>query len=398
MFSICYEISLTTEINKTIELKIINDTIIENEGYQILEQGLEDTEYLDFQFWSTQKKGFIPFYIDDYSSIVKLKNNITLYGSWQSKKGEITIEFESNGGLERYNIDYDRTIDFIPQTPSMEPKKDGYVFDGWYKDKSLLNKYIFETTREYENFTLYAKWKQVDFFATYVTNSEVNLEKQIIQNGLIQEPQEIIIKGAYIEGWYKDKKYKEKWNFKTDISNSDTTLYSKWISVASTSDSSKWVVDSIKDSFSDNTDSNYIKYEDTIKGTYTSNDISYSPISLTIESYQPYWNSTYIGFIFNAKDRVENEINLINLFKDYCDCKIEIKSDDKIYKSYSVLDTTSLKIELYDNLNFNIFEPIYLEKPIKMVITLFDSNQKAVAKIEIPEFDTTGYANTFKEL
>ena len=42
---------------------------------------------------------------------------------------------------------------------NLKPKRDGYFFDGWYKDASLLNRFDFDMTHtEEENLVLYPKW------------------------------------------------------------------------------------------------------------------------------------------------------------------------------------------------------------------------------------------------
>ncbi len=59
-----------------------------------------------------------------------------------------------------YYVDYyetDSTIKFIPPTP----QKDGYSFDGWYKDNSFTNKWNFETDSiqdDKKETKLYSHW------------------------------------------------------------------------------------------------------------------------------------------------------------------------------------------------------------------------------------------------
>lgn len=66
-----------------------------------------------------------------------------------------TIKFETNGGSRVEDIrveEYDRAI-----SPAV-PTRDGYIFDGWYKDKALNIPYDF-TESVTDSFTLYAKWR-----------------------------------------------------------------------------------------------------------------------------------------------------------------------------------------------------------------------------------------------
>ncbi len=65
-----------------------------------------------------------------------------------------TITFDTNGGTEIASITINK--DSCIQNLSA-PTKDGYVFDGWYLDKSFTT--VFNTTTKItSNLTLYAKW------------------------------------------------------------------------------------------------------------------------------------------------------------------------------------------------------------------------------------------------
>ena len=66
-----------------------------------------------------------------------------------------TIAFETNGGT---NIRSEKT-DEIRSAPTTT--KDGYVFDGWYLDKSLTSAVIFPLQVK-QDMTIYAKWVQIE--------------------------------------------------------------------------------------------------------------------------------------------------------------------------------------------------------------------------------------------
>lgn len=72
-------------------------------------------------------------------------------GEWGIK---FTVTFDTQGGSEiaPITVGMDETI-VLPENPT----KDGYIFDGWYIDRDLLNEFI-ETQTIAENITLYAKW------------------------------------------------------------------------------------------------------------------------------------------------------------------------------------------------------------------------------------------------
>lgn len=78
--------------------------------------------------------------------IVGISESVTYY----------TITFNGNGGnnLNSQQIVKDGKLAYVN-----EPKKDGYVFTGWYLDKNLTIKYDFEKD-VIGSFTLYAGWKE----------------------------------------------------------------------------------------------------------------------------------------------------------------------------------------------------------------------------------------------
>ncbi len=66
------------------------------------------------------------------------------------------VYFETNGGskIEDRKVNRNTAI-----APPADPKKEGYVFGGWYADESLTQPYDF-SERLFKSVTLYAKWVQ----------------------------------------------------------------------------------------------------------------------------------------------------------------------------------------------------------------------------------------------
>lgn len=73
-------------------------------------------------------------------------------GSYNPTK--FTIKFDTNGGTDTENK---TVVKNNKATSPTAPTRDGYIFDGWYTDKELTQKYDFET-KVTSNLTLYAKW------------------------------------------------------------------------------------------------------------------------------------------------------------------------------------------------------------------------------------------------
>ena len=110
-----------------------------------------------FGGWYTE-----PEFINKVDQIEKGSiGDITLYAKFTMNK--YTLTFETNGGtsIEQVTADYGTLI-------SIEnPTKEGYIFDGWYKDESFTTQYVI-TTMPHENITLYAKW--VEYMKPYEAN------------------------------------------------------------------------------------------------------------------------------------------------------------------------------------------------------------------------------------
>ena len=94
-----------------------------------------------------------------------------------AKKFTVTFDKNATGTVTDMpvaikNVTKDATID----EPVTEPKRDDFIFDGWYKEKACTNKWVFVTEKVTKNVTLYAKWvsaasvsvpgEVADFFAT----------------------------------------------------------------------------------------------------------------------------------------------------------------------------------------------------------------------------------------
>ena len=93
--------------------------------------------------------------------------NMTLYAKWYYIG---TVSFVTNGGsaIESVTQEYG-TVLVAPE----DPVRDHYTFVGWYSDEALQNEYVFSTMPDID-FTLYAKWKAVEYNITYVLNGGEN--------------------------------------------------------------------------------------------------------------------------------------------------------------------------------------------------------------------------------
>ena len=111
-----------------------------------------------------------------------------------------------------------------------DPVKEGYTFDGWYKDEALEELWNFSHDVVLEEMTLYPKWKEEtieNYNVYFLVNGELYKEYIVTKHGHIKSPEVILGENEVFDGWYKEEDLLNKWNFKEDIILGETTLYGK---------------------------------------------------------------------------------------------------------------------------------------------------------------------------
>ncbi|MDM5246638.1 InlB B-repeat-containing protein [Lysinibacillus sp. G4S2] len=173
-----------------------------------------------FAGWYKDKELTEPW---DFDQDVETKD-ITLYAKWN--KSNYLVTFDTNGGSEvpAQTVGYNELV----QIPIV-PKKEGYTFAGWHKDKELTEPWGFEQDVVTEDITLYAKWTKVSYIVTFDSNGGSKVSSQSVGSGeLVKAPSTPVKEGYTFAGWYKDKGLTEAWNFDQDVVEKDITLYAKW--------------------------------------------------------------------------------------------------------------------------------------------------------------------------
>lgn len=130
-------------------------------------------EYASFAVTTSEDIGYIKLGNDHYMGDLTMKNESNLTDKFSNAKLGInaywmlqpsstriyTVEFDSNGGTlveSLKNVDENTTI----SSPD-NPKKNNYIFEGWYSDKKLTNRWDFANDKVTKDTVLYAKWKEV---------------------------------------------------------------------------------------------------------------------------------------------------------------------------------------------------------------------------------------------
>ncbi|MDD4003068.1 MAG: InlB B-repeat-containing protein [Clostridia bacterium] len=144
----------------------------------------------------------------------------------------LTVTFDSQGGStvkSVIGIDSGSKIT-LPSAPS----KDGFSFEGWYKEKSCQTKWNFDIDTVTTSITLYASWIEntlQGFTVTYDSQggSAVNSITNIVSGSKITPPSAPSKDGFSFEGWYLDAECTEPWHFDTNTVTANITLYASWI-------------------------------------------------------------------------------------------------------------------------------------------------------------------------
>lgn len=112
-----------------------------------------------------------------------------------------------------------------------DPECEGYVFNGWFKDRKCTDDWNFETDTVTEDIILFALWDTQKYTVTFDVKGHGEAPAAItgLEKGAgIQKPEDPECEGYVFNGWYKDGECTEQWNFSTDKIDGDATLYAAW--------------------------------------------------------------------------------------------------------------------------------------------------------------------------
>lgn len=113
-----------------------------------------------------------------------------------------------------------------------EPKRDGYIFEGWFEDEELLrNKSNIMKTDE-QDFTLYAKWSEAvkeTYDVIYHSNDGKTHKKATYSKG----EQDLLIPSLrndfVFDGWYLESDFVTKVENLSGKDVEEVELYAKWV-------------------------------------------------------------------------------------------------------------------------------------------------------------------------
>ncbi len=141
------------------------------------------------------------------------------------KVTKYTVAFQSNGGSQVASVTLAEGE--VLNEPTA-PTRDGYEFDGWYKDAALTERMTFPFTMGKESFNLYAKWKKGDYTITFDSNG--GTEISAISSPAfdkVEEPDAPTKADRVFAGWFTDEECTVPFDFV--MPNRDLTVYARWL-------------------------------------------------------------------------------------------------------------------------------------------------------------------------
>lgn len=156
-------------------------------------------------------------------------SDLTFYAGWVQTVAVISFNYNYQGAVSTTAAVDIGTTAAQPEAP----ERDGYVFDGWYKESACINEFSFDTpiTGDTE---IFAKWEASAGDTIRVTFS-YNYEgagsyyTQTINSGRrITKPADPVRTDGYaFINWYADAACTQLYSFNTFLNN-DTTIYARW--------------------------------------------------------------------------------------------------------------------------------------------------------------------------
>ena len=136
---------------------------------------------------------------------------------------EYPVDFDTGGGSPVQGLSVTRKI-----PKPADPSKEGFRFDGWYRESYLKTKWDFEQDIVTRSTTLFAKWTQVQTVTFDSRGGSPVNSQETAPGGKVKKPADPSREGYVFGGWYQDSACQTPWNFSTGKVNQSLTLYAKW--------------------------------------------------------------------------------------------------------------------------------------------------------------------------
>ena len=207
-----------------------------------------DLESLPGKFDSSMASDWVGGKVDTVNSnILKLdKNTITAVTyKYNTGHGDLNVTLKVKYSIETVTVTFNTNGGSAVASQTItaggkvakptDPTKDGYTFDGWYKEAALATAFDFENDTINDNTIIYAKWTEnppippTSYTVTFNTNGGSAVASQTITaGGKVTKPTDPTKDGYTFAGWYKDAALATAFDFTNETINDNTIIYAKW--------------------------------------------------------------------------------------------------------------------------------------------------------------------------
>lgn len=209
------------------ELKKYTLTYVTNKGSEIAPETYTEGTKVNLTKKTTTLDGytFKGWYSDEALTTkvdeVTMDKDQTVYAKWDQIYYK--LNYEANGGtaVESKSVAANGETDVDGKTT-----KDGYKFLGWYSDKELT-KPISKIEKMTGDVTVYAKWQEITYTLTYVSNGGTEFNAETYPEGKEVALDKIPTKSGFtFTGWFADAALTQ---LLTKVTmNANKTVYAGW--------------------------------------------------------------------------------------------------------------------------------------------------------------------------
>lgn len=177
-----------------------------------------------FAGWNTKEDGSG----STLTGEVTVEADMTLYAQFNHTMNRYSVTFEANGGsaVDAQTVEHGQK----PEEPS-DPEKNGYTFEGWYKEAECINPWSFESDTVTGATTLYANWEAQRYAIWYYLNGGENDENAPASYtygvGIQTLPTPARTDYVFL-GWYTDSTLNVRVESISGTQTGVVTLYAKW--------------------------------------------------------------------------------------------------------------------------------------------------------------------------
>jgi uncharacterized repeat protein (TIGR02543 family) len=157
-----------------------------------------------------------------------VEDDMTLYAWWIAiEENQAVVTFNANDGVP---VPQPQAVDIGAKAVEPEdPAKNGFTFDGWFKEQAGLTLWDFDSDTVAADITLYAKWTAL-YTVTFDSRGGSDVEGLTLRAGSkAQQPDDPVRGPDRFDGWYSSLT-DTPWNFDSLLTGS-ITLYARWTSI-----------------------------------------------------------------------------------------------------------------------------------------------------------------------